>query len=71
MEIDLVAYQRTKDRYLVAECKWKTLTEKQEATLLCELEENFQKTKLRKKLTAVEFRIFTPKDLQALVEISA
>lgn len=66
IEIDLVAPVKGKKegKYLVAECKWKNLSEREEKTLYEQLQFRFQKSALSKKLKGkIEYKIFSQKDL--------
>jgi AAA+ ATPase superfamily predicted ATPase len=64
VEIDLVAHRKETGRYLVAECKWKTLSPSEEAHLLDDLRERYLKTRLSHRLGSnIEFRVLSKKDL--------
>lgn len=62
VELDIVAEQKG-GRFLVAECKWQAISQDEEKGLMNRLRERFQRTTLSKKLTNVDFRIFSKKDL--------
>lgn len=65
IEIDCIA-PLSGGKYLIAECKWKKLTQKNEDHLLQSLKEKFYRTKLTHKLKNVEFAILSKKDLARL-----
>ena len=65
VEIDLVAPVRD-DHHLIAECKWKELSGREESGLLIDLKTRFARTALSKKLPRVDFRILSKKDLATL-----
>lgn len=62
IEIDLVA-PLNKNECLVAECKWTSLSRKEESNILRELQEKFYRSSLGKKIKAGEFAVFSKKDL--------
>ncbi|MBU0506810.1 MAG: ATP-binding protein [bacterium] len=66
-EIDFVAYL-SKDKLLVAECKWKKLSKQQEKDLVDNLKERFQKTKLAQKYSKIQFRIFSQSNIAELAD---
>ncbi len=66
IEIDLVARMTEKEEYLVAECKWKKLDEREETSLLADLKVKFQNTRLAKKIRSVKFKILSQPNLASL-----
>jgi hypothetical protein len=65
LEIDLVAPLQA-DRHLVAECKWKALSDRQEEGFLADLRARFARTALSKKLPRVDFRILSKNSLPTI-----
>ena len=66
VEIDLVVYQPEKKQYLVAECKWGKVSDREEKSLLADLKSRFSQTRLSRKLRNVEFYIFTKSQLRKI-----
>jgi len=65
VEIDLVAPLQA-GRHLIAECKWKELSDREEAGLLADLKTRFARTPLSTKLPRVDFQILSKKHLHTL-----
>lgn len=73
VEIDLVVPVKGKNRYLVAECKWKRLGFKDEQKILNDLKARFAETRLARKLTKftqITFKVFSKKELGKLAKAS-
>ena len=69
VELDLVWYQKTARRYVVAECKWTRLAPGEAKAQLALLRQQFEKTKLSHTLGAVDFQLLTQDDLPRLIRI--
>lgn len=67
IEIDLVAYEPKKKQHLIAECKWQTVAEREEKSLLEDLKIKFAQTQLSHQLKKVEFRVLSKKYLEEMV----
>ena len=70
-EFDLVAIQPGKERYLVAECKWKALGRREEAQVLARLQAQFSQSQLSRKLKKVSFRVFSQNNLEEWAALQA
>ena len=68
IELDLVWYDRTTRRHLVAECKWASLSAHEAKRQLALLRSQFARTTLSHTLPRVEFRLLTQEDLPKLLE---
>lgn len=66
VEIDLVAFHKTTERHLIAECKWARLDRRKKQAFLDDLRRRFATTALSHKLGPVEFRIFSQDDVGEL-----
>lgn len=66
VELDVVCPSPSTKHLLVAECKWKALTPREEQILLADLRARFSKTKLASTTRRVTFKILTPNDLPRL-----
>jgi len=71
IEIDLVAPLKGKEEYIVAECKWTNLDQEEKKKLLEELKRKFERTKLGRTLSKVQFRIFSKEDLREFGSLKA
>ncbi|MCP5467798.1 MAG: ATP-binding protein [Deltaproteobacteria bacterium] len=66
IEIDLIAPGKSKNSLLVAECKWRRLKKNEEEKILGTLQEKFQKTKISKKYSQIQYKVFSQNNAQEI-----
>lgn len=67
VEIDLVARSSSERSTLVGECKWRVLSLVERESLTRDLERRFSSTRLRSKMSPVEYRIWGMSDIGSLL----